>query len=206
MRKNNFKGGRSLYNQALVIIEEDKEDFNKAFLFKHMGELEMYCENNIYARECFQLAIRLSEQIGDDLSKTNTLLNLVDLEITEKNTEIARETLKKVRILYKTIGVKQGEYNTLLYTAKLILRLEQSPQEALNHLLKAEAGFEAIGGREGVAEVGFYRAESYHQLQQPEKALEHYQDASLLAEKLNIAPLNKLAKETAAIIGIAESI
>ena len=202
-RLGNYEEASFMYNQALPIMEKDEYNSNRVDLITLIGELEEYADNHTKANEQYKIAINISEEIGYDLGKGNALLHLGELKIKEKNVEEARTYFNEAMTIFKKVSHKLGEYNTHLLNANLILRLEQNPQAALEHLQKAGAGFEAIGGREGVAEVGFYRAEACHQMQQPEKALEQYQEALTLSEILNIAPLNVLAKETAAIIGIA---
>ena len=199
----NYEIGRLLYESALLLTEEDEKGPIRAFLFEHMGELETHYGNHNQARKYLQIAISLYEQTGGDLGKANTLLHLAALEIKEKNAKNAKSALQEAMRLYKKILDKVGEYNSHLYNAKLILRLEQDPEEAISLLQKVGMGFEAIEGREGVAEVGFFRAEAYHQMQQPEEALKQYQEAFALAKELDIAQLNVLAKEIATIIGVA---
>lgn len=203
-RLGNYQEAHSLFHKALPAIENSQDDLFKSEILRHLGELALCMEDYIEARIYLNKSLFTSEQLENNIGVGNTFLMLAELDFKEKNKCGYLEMLEKSLFYYKKIPNKLGIYNVHLYSAKFLLRLEQNPEEALKHLKQAGAGFEAIGGKEGIAEVGFYRAEAYHQLQQSEKAKEYYMEANDLAEKLNIFPLNRLAKETATIIGIEE--
>lgn len=204
MRLGNYKDARDLFNQISSIIEEGEQNIIRVNLFTHIGELEMHLENHFQSREYYNLAMSLSEQMGYNLGRANIFLNMAELEIKEENISNANIYINEALNSYKEMSDKQGEYNAYLFYSKLLLRLEKNPQLAMEYIIKSKRGCQIIGVKEGVAESGFYSAEAYYQMQQPEKALEHYLEAYNLAKELNIAPLYKLAKETAAIIGIRE--
>ena len=89
--ENDFTKAETLFNQALKLAQDDKDDNAIAYCYRRIGDLQLNKGNTQKAQEYFENALKIAQKMQDKGLETSSLLSLGHINATRGNFPKSRE-------------------------------------------------------------------------------------------------------------------
>jgi len=88
---NDYAKAETLFNQALKLAQEDKDDNAIAYCYRRIGDLQLNKGNTPKAQEYFENALKIAQKVQDKGMETSSLLSLGHINATRGNFPKSKE-------------------------------------------------------------------------------------------------------------------
>lgn len=176
-------GANKNYQQALEIAILQEDDYWKAACFKRLGNLAVLQEDKPTAIDYYRESLALYEELGNKISAADVQIQLSQIYQDEDQYTQARA------YLLEAIAIRQqSKDKRSLLQAKMALGeleiINDNHKVGIQYIEECIIAFEAMDNRKSLQQSYVILSSAYQQMNQYQKALEAYQTAMSLKDKL----------------------